>query len=65
MAPNFKKVMAFGKKGTPHAPQPLRQEDHDDLEAGQFLSETQNMYANLDVGAPKGGGGQYMDEYRA
>ncbi|KKY39379.1 putative plasma membrane h+-atpase [Diaporthe ampelina] len=65
MAPNFKKVMAFGKNRTPHAPQPLRQEDHDDLEAGNFISETQNMYSNLDVGAPKGGGAQYMDEYRA
>lgn len=67
MAPNFKKMKAFGKnKSLQPAAAPLRQYDQDDLEAGQFLPETQNQYANIDVGAPKpGGGGAYLDEYRS
>lgn len=54
--------MVFGKK---QQPQPLQQYDQEDLEAGRFLPETQNVYANVDVGAPKPGAGQYTDEYRA
>lgn len=66
MAPNINKMKAFGKnKSRQPAAEPLRQYDNDDLEAGQFLPETQNQYANIDVGAPKQGGGQYLEEYRA
>lgn len=57
MAPNFKKMKAFSQNGT-------MQEEGDDLESGQFLPETQNTYANVDIAAPKKGG-QYTDEYRA
>lgn len=65
MAPNIKKMKAFGKNNQ-QAATPLQQYDQDDLEAGQFLPETQNQYANIDVGAPKpGGGGAYLDEYRS
>lgn len=66
MAPNFKKMKAFGKNRGQPAAEPLRQYDQSDLEAGQFLPETQNTYANIDVGASKqGGGGAYLDEYRS
>lgn len=63
MAPNFKKMKAFGKKGSP---QQVPQYDREnDLEAGQFLPETQNVYANIDVAVnakPEGGA---LDEYRS
>lgn len=65
MAPNFKKVMTFGKHRSFQPPVPLQQDDHeDDLESGNFLHETQTLYSNLEVGAPKAGGGN-MDEYRS
>lgn len=56
-------MKAFRKK-TQQAT-PLRQDDNENAEAGQFIPETQNTYANLDVGegAAKSGGGQ-LDEYR-
>lgn len=63
MAPNFKKMKAFGKNKSLQQSTPLRQYDNEDVEAGQFLPETQNTYASIDVGASKPGGGQ-LDEYR-
>lgn len=63
MAPNFKKMKAFGKNKSAQQPTPLRQYDNEDVEAGQFLPETQNTYANIDVAASKPSGGQ-LDEYR-
>ncbi|EON98106.1 putative plasma membrane h+-atpase pma1 protein [Phaeoacremonium minimum UCRPA7] len=66
MAPNFKKVMAFGKHRSFQAPMPLNTEEPEhDLESGNFLSETQRTDAPIADPKPPGGDNPYLDEYRA
>lgn len=54
-------MKAFGKKAQQATP--VRQYDSEETEAGQFIPETQNTYANVDVAAEAKGGAQ-LDEYR-
>lgn len=55
-------MKAFGKNKAAGS-EPVRQYDSEEAEAGQFLPETQNTYASIDVAASKPGGAQ-LDEYR-
>lgn len=63
LASKILKMKAFGKNKSQQQSTPLRQYDNEDVEAGQYLPETQNTYADIDVAAPKAGGGP-VDEYR-
>lgn len=55
-------MKAFGKNKA-QGSSPVSQVDNQELEAGEFLPETQNTYASIDVAAAKPGGAQ-VDEYR-
>lgn len=57
MAPNVKKMKAFGNKGSP---QPAGE---DDLETGLNKPDVANGYSNIDVAIPSKGAGGATEEY--